>query len=320
MCALRPLLRPWWLLCFALVGCVRRSGTEVCVHGSGALVPLGTGSQSIRTVFVILMENHDWSAIAGNPLAPYINGTLLSQASYATRYFGVRHPSEPNYLWLEGGTDYGIADDDDPASHHLPNRDHLVSLLDQAGISWKTYQEGISGTDCPLQSHDLYAAKHNPFVFFDDVTDRLNAHSSNCISHMRPLTELATDLTTGAVARYVFITPDLCNDMHGAPACGNADPIHAGDAWLAQWVPRLQASPAYANAAVVITWDENEGGNAPVGFIVLSPLAKGNGYSNAVAYTHSSLLRSLQEIFGVGPFLCDAANATSLSDLFRSYP
>ena len=89
---------------------------------------------------------------------------------------------------------------------------------------------------------------------------------------------------------------------------------------LAQWVPRLQASPAYADAAVVITWDENEGGNAPVGFIVLSPLAKGNGYSNAVAYTHSSLLRSLQEIFGVGPFLCDAANATSLSDLFRSYP
>ena len=70
----------------------------------------------------------------------------------------------------------------------------------------------------------------------------------------------------------------------------------------------------------MITWDENKGGNAPIGLIVVSPLAKGNGYSNAIPYTHSSLLRSLQEIFGVGPLLCDAANATPLSDLFRSYP
>ena len=307
------------LLLVALIGCTRHSGTDVCVHGTGALIPLGTGSSSIRTVFLILMENRDWSSIAGSPSAPYLNGTLLPQASYATRYFGVRHPSEPNYLWLEGGTDYGITDDADPASHHLPNRDHLVSLLAQAGISWKTYQEGIDGTQCPLQSQALYAAKHNPFVFFDDVTDSLDPRSANCIAHVRPLTELATDLQSGSVARYVFVTPNLCNDMHGAARCP-ADLIRAGDDWLAQWIPRLQASPAYANAAIVITWDENEGGNAPIGFIVLSPFAKGNGYSNAISYTHGSLLRSLQEIFAAGPLLCDAANATSVSDLFRSYP
>jgi hypothetical protein len=194
-----------------------------------------------------------------------------------------------------------------------------VSLLAQAGIPWKTYQEGIDGTQCPLQSADLYAAKHNPFVFFDDVTDRLDPRSANCIAHMRPLTELATDLQTGSVARYVFTTPNLCNDMHGGAGCPT-DLIRAGDDWLAEWIPRMQASPAYANGAILITWDENEGGNVPIGFIFLSPFAKGNGYSNAIPYTHSSLLRSLQEIFAVGPLLCDAANATSVSDLFRSYP
>jgi phosphatidylinositol-3-phosphatase len=317
MLTVRPLSQ--WLLLIALIGCVRRNEAEVCVHGPGALVPLGMGSSSIHTVFVVLMENRDWSAIAGNPSAPYINATLLPEASYATRYFGVRHPSEPNYLWLEGGTDYGITDDADPASHHLANGDHLVSLLAQAGIPWKTYQEGIDGTQCPLQSHDLYAAKHNPFVFFDDVTDGLDPHSANCIAHMRPLSELAADLQSGSVARYVFITPNLCNDMHGGAGCPS-DLIRAGDAWLMDWIPRLQASAAYANGAIVVTWDENEGGDAPIGLIVLSPLAKGHGYSNAVPYTHSSLLRSLQEIFAVGPLLCDAANATSLSDLFRSYP
>jgi hypothetical protein len=303
-----------------LFGCARSRGNDPCVHGAVALSPLGGGSRAIQTVFLIVMENRNWSSIAGSPSAPYINHVLLPQASYATRYFGMRHPSEPNYLWLEGGTDYGIADDDDPASHHLLNRDHLASLLDEAGIPWKTYQQGISGVDCPLRSHDFYAAKHNPFVFFDDLTDGLDRRSVGCIRHMRPLAELTADLQSGDLARYNFVTPDLCNDMHGAPGCPTSDPVLAGDAWLRDWIPRLQAAPASANAAIVITWDENEGGDEPIGLIVLSPLAKGGGYSNAMRYTHSSLLRSLQEIFGVGPFLCDAANAAPLSDLFRSYP
>ena len=60
--------------------------------------------------------------------------------------------------------------------------------------------------------------------------------------------------------------------------------------------------------------------DGPIGLIVLSPDAKGGGYSNTLHYTHSSLLRSLQEIFGVGPFLGDAAHATDLSDLFKTFP
>jgi hypothetical protein len=290
------------------------------VHGPGTLVRLGSGSASIRTVFVILMENRSWSAIAANPSAPFINGTLIPASSYATQYFGERHPSEPNYLWLEGGTDYAIADDADPAAHHLANEDHLVSLLDQAGISWKSYQEGIDGATCPLQSQGFYAAKHDPFVFFDDVTSNLDAHSANCIRHVRPLSELLTDLQSNQVPRYAFVTPDVCNDMHGASGCPSGDPVQLGDQWLAEWIPRIQASPSYANAAVVITWDEDEGANNPIGLLVLSPFAKGGGYSNAVHYTHSSLLRTVQEIFGTGPLLCDAAAATPLSDLFRSYP
>jgi hypothetical protein len=81
------------------------------------------------------------------------------------------------------------------------------------------------------------------------------------------------------------------------------------------------ASAAYKNGgAIFITWDESEGAEVPIGMIVLSPHAKGGGYSNAIHYTHSSTLRTMQEIFGVKPFLGDAANATDLSDLFRTFP
>lgn len=307
----------------ASAGCPRSRAADPCSHKVATPVPLNPGPRTIRTVFVIAMENKNWSEIAGNPSAPYLNRQVLPAASYATRYFNPpgNHPSEPNYLWLEGGTSYGIRDDDDPAAHHLPHQDHLVSLLDRAGISWKAYQEGIDGTQCPLVSHGLYAAKHDPFVFFDDITSGNDPRSPSCISHLRPLPELTSDLQGGSVARYNFVTPDLCHDMHNSSGCASADQVKNGDDWLSQWLPRILRSPAYAaGGLIVITWDESEDGDHPIGLIALSPSARGGGFSNAVYYTHSSLLRSLQEIFGVGPLLCDAANATPLTDLFRVYP
>jgi hypothetical protein len=148
---------------------------------------------SNRTVFVIVMENHNWAQIAGSKSAPYLNGTLLPAASYATHYYnppGI-HPSEPNYLWLEAGTNFGIRNDNAPATNHQATKQHLVSLLTAQGLTWKAYQEGISGTRCPLSANGLYAPKHNPMVFFDDVTNHNSATSASCIAHERPYTELA---------------------------------------------------------------------------------------------------------------------------------
>lgn len=303
------------------------------VSGSGAIVrelvsPIltsapATPSHAITTVFLIVMENHNWSAIYRNPAAPYINDTLLPQASYALRYSnppGV-HPSEPNYLWLEAGTNFGIANDNDPHANHQSTSAHLVSLLTQAGISWKSYQEGIDGTTCPLASAGLYGAKHNPMVFFDDVTGNNDPKSATCLAHVRPYAELAADLQHGTVARYNFITPNLCHDMHGAPQCTTVNGIAAGDAWLSQAAPPILASSAYKQGGLLmITWDEGAVGDGPIGMIVLSPAAKGGGYTTTIGYTHSSTLRTLQAIFGVTPWLGDAAKASDLRDLFQVFP
>ncbi len=279
------------------------------------------GSTSGRTVFVIVMENHNWSQIKGSAAAPYING-LLTRGAHAEQYYNPPnlHPSEPNYLWLEAGTNFGITNDLDPARNHQASTDHLTTLLDGAGVSWKTYQEGIPGDVCPLVSFDHYAAKHNPMVFFDDVTGGNDPHSAYCIAHMRPYTELAADLSADQVARYNFITPDTCSDMHDVLGCDQLNAVANGDHWLAQALPPILASAAYQRGGIVlITWDEGAGSDGPIGLIALSPDAK-PGYSNTIHYTHSSLLRTLQEIFGVRPWLGDAANATDLSDLFIAFP
>ncbi len=284
--------------------------------------PYSNKAISDKHVFLIVMENHNWSDIKNSPSAPYINNTLLPTASYAEQYYNPpgNHPSEPNYLWLEAGTNFGISDDADPAFNHQSTTQHFVTLLSNAGLSWKSYQEDISGTDCPLTGSGSYAPKHNPMVFFDDVTNTNDPNSPKCISHIRSYTELATDLQQNTEPNYSFITPNLCDDMHDSCAPLN-DPVKQGDTWLAQNLPTILTSQAYMNGGIVfITWDEGEGGDGPIGMIVLSNNAKGSGYSNSIQYTHSSTLRTLEEIFGVTPLLGDAANATDLSDLFKTFP
>jgi hypothetical protein len=197
---------------------------------------------------------------------------------------------------------------------------HLVTLLKNASISWKSYQESISGKDCPLTNEGLYAPKHNPMVFFDDVTNTNDPNSAYCIAHERPYSELATDLQNNTAARYNFITPNLCDDMHDSCA-PLYDPIKQGDTWLSQNLPTILNSQAYQKGGIVfITWDEAAVGDGPIGMIVLSHDAKGGGYSNTISYTHSSTLRTVEEIFGVTPLLGDAAKATDLSNLFKTFP
>ena len=174
----------------------------------------------------------------------------------------------------------------------------------------------------PLTATNNYVPRHNPFVFFDDITGTNNPNYIYGVAHIRPYEELAADLTNNSVARYNFITPNLCDDGHNSCAPQH-NSIQQIDDWLASEIPKILDSAAYSNnGAIFITWDEGEGvegdtvSDGPIGMIILSPLARGGGYFNNIHYTHSSCLRTIQEIFNLSPWLGDAANATDLSDLF----
>ena len=282
-------------------------------------------SSTIRTVFLILMENTDWSSVSNSASAPYINRTLLPIASHAEQYYNPpnMHPSLPNYLWLEAGTNFNISNDNLPSQNHQSTTSHLVNMLEAAGVSWKTYQEdegsgAFDGTYCPSGNDgNWYDVNHNPFVYFNDIT----SNATRCIQHVRPYSEFLTDLVDNTVPRYNFIVPDLCHDMHENISCSQSNRILFGDTWLSTEVPKILASQAYLNnGALFIVWDEGASGDGPIGMIVLSPKAKGGGYANSIAYDHSSTLRTIQEIFGVNPMLGEAATASDLRDLFVSFP
>jgi phosphatidylinositol-3-phosphatase len=283
-------------------------------------IPVPAAVQNIRTVFIVMMANENWASISGNAAAPYINNGLLPMSSYALQYYNPpgNHPDLPNYLWLEAGTNFGITADGPPSTYSQTTTNHLVTLLKNAGISWTSYQEDIGGTVCALTATNQYVPNHDPMVYFDDVTNTNSANSAYCVANVQPFTDLAGNLQSNVVTRYNFITPNLCDDMDGDAGCltGNAL-ITQGDTWLSNTVSTIMSSQAYSNDGVIfITWDQGQGGDGPIGMIVVSPLAKGGGYSNNLYYTHSSTLLTMQEIFNVGPLLGGAANAADLSDLF----
>src|SRR5579863_1560946 len=156
------LTMPIRLLKFALIfltcAAMITGAQQVIAHttDSGEAITAAT-LHHIKTVFLIVMENHNWTGdapvnIEGNSAAPYINYTLLPMASYANNYNNPpgNHPSLPNYLWLEAGTNFGIHDDGLPSQHGQTTSNHLVKLLENAGIPWRSYVENISGTNCPL--------------------------------------------------------------------------------------------------------------------------------------------------------------------------
>jgi phosphatidylinositol-3-phosphatase len=193
----------------------------------------------IQTVFVIVLENHNWSDVEGNPSAPYLNQTLLPMASHCEQYYNPPglHPSEPNYLWLEAGTNLGVTINNDPSINHQNTTNHLTTQLINAGISWKTYQEDIAPGYVPLTNTNNYVVRHNPFAYFDDITGTNDPNNAYGIAHIRPFDELACDLANNTMARYNFITPNLIDDGHDtAPPDNNS--VEQIDDWLAAQIPK----------------------------------------------------------------------------------
>jgi len=301
----------------------------------------------VKTVWVVMMENHNWVGndagasfgdpdIKGNPLAPFVNGTLLKISAQPQQYYNPpgNHPSQPNYLWLESGTNFGFLGDSQPGQPQYFTKQHLVTLLQDAGISWKAYAEPDFGSPvfdtCPLDFSFL-DVNHLAPVYFNDINDGLNPESPECLAHVVPYYHLATDLADHTTASYNLVIPNLCHQGHeGVSPCDPSEPADntlRSDQWLKQNLPVILESQAYKEGgAIFVIWDEAEDtdqfSDGPIPVFLLSPFAKGGGktaYTNSIHYDHSSTLKTMQEIFGVMPFLRAAGDpkTVDLSDLFK---
>ena len=205
-------------------------------------------------VMVIAEENHAYSSIIGQSAAPYIN-SLASTYALATNSYASTHDSLGNYLGLISGSIQGVPFGTDKTPLCYPcSAPTLTDELTHQGTSWKAYMESMPATcDTTLGSSGNYAARHNPFVYFSGVTTT----PAECNSVV-PFTtsQIATDLNSSAAPDFVWMTPNLVDDMHSGT-------IQPGDAWLQSTMATVLASAWYqANGVVIITWDESAGSDS----------------------------------------------------------
>jgi phospholipase C len=224
------------------------------------------------------------------------------------------HPSEPNYIWMIAGENFGILNDNDPGpSNTITSQSHLADQIERAGLTWRAYEDGM-GEPCTLVSHDTYAVKHDPFAYFDDINGWNGtsfAPPARCAEHIVDFSQLDVDIAAGHVPDYAFITPDLMHDMHDGS-------VADGDAWLSMEVPKILATDAYKRGGVLfLLWDEgaNQGDDPP--FIAVSPNA-GAGSMSRASYDTSSFLLTVQKILGVDALPCATQPGTvqAMTDLF----
>ncbi len=236
----------------------------------------------------------------------------------------------------------------------------LAAQLDAKNLTWKGYMEDMGNTPSreaatcghpaigkkdntqKATSADQYATRHNPFMYYHSIID----NQAYCDAHVVNFTPLATDLQQIATTpNFSFITPNLCDDGHDSKcANGTTGGLPQVNTWLQQWVPTIMNSPAFKHdGLLIITFDEAESddtaccneptgpntkrpglfgpGGGKVGAVMLSPFIKPGTVSNT-AYNHYSMLKSLEDIYGVS-YLGEAAQSGLVgfgSDIFNNVP
>ncbi|HWD71380.1 MAG TPA: alkaline phosphatase family protein [Actinomycetota bacterium] len=304
-------------------------------------------------LFVIVEENHGFTDVIGNPAAPNLNA-LANQFGLATDYFGISHPSEPNYVALLGGSTFGVNSDNAYYTNAV-SQPSLIQQLDKANISWKAYLQGLphpgyQGICYPLKcngspdSDPLYVSKHDAIQNF---TASLNTADWN---RQVPVDQLDRDLSSGHVPSFGYLIPTECSDQHGDPPfcidSGNpdggnlsaADPqdqrlVAQGDAYLGKTVSQITNASFWAkgNNAIVVAYDEGNDNAGCCDAGNSDPNGTGGGHVATVVVTshgprhvtypvpsnHYSLLATIQDSFGLGclQFTCDTGKVKPLSPL-----
>lgn len=242
-------------------------------------------------VVVVVMENHGYDQIIGNPAAPYIN-RLAGQGATFTHSFALTHPSEPNYLALFSGSTHGVHGDPCPLTLHGPNLGHQ---LGNAGLSFAGYAEALPKQGSLVCDRGRYARRHVPWTNFPNVPASANRTFDQFPS------------SYGALPDVSFVVPDLCHDMHDCP-------VGTGDRWLRRHMQPYVKWAQTHDSLLVLTWDEDEGSarNRILTVFAGQPVAPGR-YAERI--DHYSVLRTIEDMYGLPP-AGNAAGAAPVTDVW----
>ena len=296
-------------------------------------------------VFMVYMENKGYDDIVNSTKAPFLN-SLINAYGHANNYYGLTHPSLPNYYPVIGGTDFGLTYN--CASPCIDADTTLVSNITEAGKTWKGYAQSLEPGANPLVASGDYSPDQLPFPAFKSI-----ANDPAALANIVPLQQMAIDLQSAETApNYAWFAAN--EDFNGEGPVdfpwgvlnfalsqltpGNPYNIPALDQFLSETVPVVLNSNVWKDptrkSALVVTFDEDNNntslgfgneGNRVVFVVIPSEGAVAAGMRSGAFtatnhYNHYSLLRFIEDSLGLDPLTTNDRFAAPLNEFWTSTP
>src|SRR5437870_4110229 len=279
------------LLSLTVVGSNAPANWPVAQAGT-VIVPAATNN--FDQFVIVLMENHDLSDIYGP--APYMT-QLADQYSFSQHWASITNPSQPNYIALIGGSTFGVSGD---GNHPNLNHPTIVDIIENSGHTWNAIAEG-SGSGCSINPDR--GEDHFPFLSYTTIT----GNAARCANlHSGGPTDVVTALNAGT--NFIWFTPNDGHNMHD-------NSVSSGDSWVQSWVPGLLSGMAGKHAALLLTYDEGYA-SPPLVYSGFSGPAAKLAYKSTTSYTHYSLLKLIEDVWGGGSLGQGDVNAASPLEFF----
>lgn len=252
-----------------------------------------------KKIMVVYFENHDSKDVLKQPgFVKFASlGTLL------TNFSAITHPSQPNYIAAIAGSTMGVTDNE---NIDLDGK-HIGDLLEAHGKTWKVYAEGFMGNCDPTASVGAYVRSHVPFLSFLNITQ----NPERCRQHVVPATQFAIDLENNQLPSYSMYIPDKNNNGHDKG-------IAFANRYFVRTFMPLMKDPNFTNEMLfVVTFDEGySDGDNRIYTALVGPGIKPGGRS-ASPYDHYSLLRTIEDVFGLGNLGRNDAKAQPIREVLR---
>src|SRR5712691_3951467 len=280
------------LLSLTVVG--SNASANLLMAQAGNVIVPAAPTNNFDQFVIVLMENHDISDIYGP--APYMT-QLADQNAFSQHWASITNPSQPNYIALIGGSTFGVSGD---GNHPNLNYPTLVDIIENSGHTWNAIAEG-SGSGCSINPNR--GEDHFPFLSYTTIT----GNTARCANlHSGGPTDVVAALNAGT--SFIWFTPNDSHNMHD-------NSVASGDSWLQSWVPGLLSAMAAKHATLFITYDEGYASPPLVYSGFSGPSAK-QAYKSTTSYTHYSLLKLIEDVWGGGNLGQGDVNAASPVEFF----
>ncbi|MBX3388596.1 MAG: DNRLRE domain-containing protein [Phycisphaeraceae bacterium] len=255
-------------------------------------------------IVIVIEENHGLSQVIGYPGAPYLN-QLAANGALFTDFYGLTHPSQPNYIHFFAGASLGVIDNSVPAGTPFTTPNLGASII-ASGRTFASFSEDLPYAGFDGATFGAYARKHNPCANWQSASPGPNQLP---LAANQPFSAFPSDFSK--LPSVSLVVPNLNNDMHDGT-------IEQGDAWLAQHVGPYAQWAMNHNSLLIITWDEDANTlRNQIPTILYGPMVKPGVYAST--YTLHNLLRTVCDLSGAAPPL-NAQLVSPLAGVFASDP